>query len=149
MILQNISRWATDASEFVSEKCSQIRQKMTVLGLSRPLGCTKLGYEENTCHLTLESKFCELCLWSHVDTTEQTSVCWSWSPTAINPEQCGCVIGGLGEQSLCNPIFMNSDTNLIKAGWCGSRGTAVRAVFMILNFHLRKYDCQSLNLELL
>lgn len=66
-ILQIISRWATDASEFCFRKVLTKPDNRWVPWLSRPLGFTKPGYEENIFHVTLDSKYCEPCLWSHID----------------------------------------------------------------------------------
>lgn len=73
----------------VSEKHSQIWQKMTVLRLSRFLDVYKARLWEHFLMRFLDSYTASPCLWAHRDSTKQTAACRSWSPWAVNPEQGG------------------------------------------------------------
>lgn len=131
MTLQNI-RWATDAWEplffFFFRKFSQIWQKMTVPGPSR-LWKYKIGLWDEQSSMWLWTEI----LWAlHViahkpiQASPSLRVMLNSSPGS-GVEWC---VHHVAEQSPCSPILLNDETDSIKASCCGSKGPAVRAVFM-------------------
>lgn len=113
---------------FSSEKCSQIWQKMTVPGLSR-----LLKVQNSVMRRAISTWLWSEMLWAlHVIARKPIQARLSlWVVFNSSPgstvEWC---VHHVGEQSPRSPILLDAETSSIKASCCGSKGPAVRAVFM-------------------
>lgn len=88
MTLQNI-RWATDAWEplffFSSESAHKSGKRWQFQG-HPDSGSTKSGYEKNNLPCNFGLKYCEPCMWSHINPSRQAPVCGSCLTTALDLE---------------------------------------------------------------
>lgn len=113
---------------FFFRKCSQIWQKMTVPGPSR-LWKYKIGLWEEQSSMWLWTEI----LWAlHVIAHKPIQASPSLRVMLNNSPGSGVewCVHHVAEQSPCSPILLNDETDSIKASCCGSKGPAVRAVFM-------------------